>query len=73
MTKDEAFNQLIQIAARLARGEDLPSDYVEDYRQKTFTAGKVAFLMCDAHRTHKWMAIQISNAADILTGKKART
>lgn len=56
--------ELIRIAAVLVQCHYLPSDLVDDYPQKTYTAGRVAGMMEKAHENSKQLAVDIRRLAD---------
>ncbi len=57
----ESRSRLTRISADLLRGTDLPSGVVEDYPQKTYSAGRVARMMEKAHERLREIAIDLSN------------
>jgi len=64
MTNKQIKSDLIRIAAVLVQGNYIPSDLVDDYPQKTYSAGKVAKMMEQAHEKSRALAIQVRNLAD---------
>jgi hypothetical protein len=58
--------ELIRIAAVLVQGHYLPSDLVDDYRQKTYSASRVAEMMEKAHEVSKDLGIKIRELVDAL-------
>jgi len=66
-----AISRLITIAAALARGDGLPSDFAEDYGRKTLSASVVAHMMEGVRDAAKERAIAIGNASDQLSAALA--
>lgn len=66
MTQRQVKDEIIRIAAVLVQGHFLPSDLVDDYPQKTYTAGRVAKMMGHAHGEAKDLAVQLKQLADRL-------
>jgi hypothetical protein len=56
--------ELIRIAAVLAQGHYLPSDLVDDYHQKTYSASRVARMMEAAHEASKALGLNIRDLVD---------
>ena len=65
MNTKEATSKLIEIAGTLLHSK-LPSDLVDDYPQKTYSAAAVARMMEPAHDQHRLMAIQLRQIVDSL-------
>jgi hypothetical protein len=59
-------SELMRIAAVLVQCHYLPSDLVDDYLQKTYSAARVARMMEKAHSTSKDLAVDLRNLADRL-------
>lgn len=57
-------SELIRIAGVLVQCHYIPSGLVDDYPQKTYSAGRVARMMEKAHEQSKSLAIQVRNLAD---------
>lgn len=72
MNKKQAYGKLLEVGARLVACRDLPSDYAEDYGQKTISIRRVARMMSKAHDAHKDMAYQIRQAADALMSEETK-
>ena len=68
----EAKSELIRIAAVLAQCRYLPSDLVDDYPQKTYSASRVAKMMEKAHAVSKDLAVEIRRIADSLLPAKEK-
>lgn len=66
MTPTQAYSSLIRIAAQLARGDGLPSDFAEDYPHKTMRRTTVARMMEAPHDTARRLAHDVRVAADAL-------
>lgn len=64
MPSREIKSELIRIAALLATCYNLPSDLVDDYPQKSYSASRVAGMMSKAHDHSKMMAYQLRQVAD---------
>jgi hypothetical protein len=64
MPLQEIKSELIRIAALLATCYNLPSALVDDYPQKSYSAGRVAGMMGKAHEHSKMMAYQLRQVAD---------
>lgn len=58
---------MLIIAAELAQGFWLPSEFAGDYPQKTYTAGKVAKMMEKPHQKAKDLAYKLRRLIDELT------
>ena len=57
-------SELLRIASVLVQCHYIPSDLVDDYPQKTYSAGRVAQMMEKAHDKSKSLAIQVRNLAE---------
>ena len=57
----ESGARLTRISADLLRGSFLPSGLVEDYPQKSYSAGRVAGMMEKAHAKLREIAIDLTN------------
>jgi len=64
LKRKEIRSELIRIAALLATCYNLPSDLVDDYPQKTYSAARVAGMMAKVHDQAKMMAYQLRQVAD---------
>jgi len=67
-----AKNELIRIASVLVQCHYLPSDLVDDYPQKTYSASRVAKMMEKAHSVSKDLAVEIRRIADLLPAKEKK-
>lgn len=56
--------ELIRIAAVLVRCDYMPSAYIDDYTQKTYTARQVAKMMEKAHEKSKDLAVELRRICD---------
>jgi hypothetical protein len=66
-------SELIRIAALLAQCHDIPSDLVDDYPQKTYSANRVARMMDRAHQTYPMLAYQLRQVSDSIHAVNAAT
>ncbi|MFA5323166.1 MAG: hypothetical protein WC373_10890 [Smithella sp.] len=57
-------SELIRIAAVLAQCHYMPSDEVDDYHQKTYSASRVAQMMEEAHSVSRDLAVALRNIAE---------
>ncbi len=55
---------LIRVAGELTRCNYLPSPLVDDYSQKTYSAGRVAQMMEKAHERSKDLGVKVRDLAD---------
>ena len=58
--------ELTSIAAALTRGNHLPSDLVDDYPQKTYSASRVAGMVAEPRYFEMRLARRLLNAIDKL-------
>lgn len=72
MTKKDAISELVSIGASLARGSNLPSSYVDDYKQKRYSPSAVAAMMREPHESQKVFAVRIRRCIDVLMASEAR-
>lgn len=61
---ERTYRELIRIASVLAQCHYLPSDKVDDYKQKTYSAARVAKMMEGAHLQSKELAVALRNITD---------
>ena len=66
MSTDEAFSKLLQIAADLARGMNLPSAFAEDYQRHSYSAARVAAMMVKPTESQRNMAVEIRKCVDVI-------
>lgn len=57
---------MLRIAAELATGNFLPSDIIDDYPQKTYSASRVAQMMEQPREQARTMAHNLRQVADLL-------
>jgi hypothetical protein len=55
----------MRIAAELALGNHLPSSFVDDYPQKTYSAARVAQMMEKPRERAKDLAVKLRNLIDV--------
>lgn len=63
----KAQRELLRIASVLVQCHYIPSDMVDDYPQKTYSASRVAKMMEKAHENSKSLAVDLRRIADSLT------
>ena len=69
MTNKELYvvSEPIKIGAELLNAEFLPSDLVDDYPQKTYSASRVARMMEPAHAKLKDLGCKIGQLANVIS------
>lgn len=63
----EQQSKLIKLAAEIVNGSKLPSDLVDDYPQKTYSAARVAQMMEPARDRLREIGIELRSIADSLS------
>jgi hypothetical protein len=66
MPRSDIKSELIRVAAVLVQGHYIPSDLVDDYPQKTYTAARVAQMMEKAHDKSRDLAVQVRRLSDAI-------
>ena len=64
MTKPEIKTELTKMAASLIRGDHIPSDNVDDYPQKTYSASRIANMMSNPRIYLKNLGILLRRLSD---------
>jgi len=64
MTKPEIKIELTKMAASLIRGDHIPSDNVDDYPQKRYSASRVANMMSNPRIYLKNLGIMLRRLSD---------
>lgn len=70
--RQEAYSKIIHIAAALVRGDGLPSEFLADHKQKTYSASRVARMSLEHRRWLKEKAVELRKSVEILKIEQVR-
>jgi len=63
---NEAHRKILRVAYELLNGTDLPSEYIEDHKQKTYSAGRLAAMSAKWRERNRCRAVALREASDDL-------